>query len=183
MRNPTNSETAVSIIRARNGPLIIFQGFAKQALFVSQENILRFIRDPEQTALLVIPPMASLALNCYLTCTQVDSIDLKRDIALGDDFTLTVRSSEEKGIRFYSDGINLAGARSLRADSIGIVVTPQICASVDSSKLETTLSTFVEFPGSEDADYPNRFAHAPRFLGQMVAKVTGRKSQINCHEN
>lgn len=183
MKDNTNAETYISVLLARNGPLIIFQGFYKQALFVSRSDIPRFIRDPEHTPLLVIPPFAALALNCYLALDQVDAIELKQDIVVSEDYTLTMRNAQAQSIRYYSNHDKLHGARTLRASDIHVVVTPSLTAAVDTSNLEPRLSAVTEFPSSEKPDYPRRFAHDVRLLSEAVTRTVAHLYPTLHYEN
>jgi len=170
MKDITTAEHHISVILARNGPLLIFQGIYKQALFVSRSEIPRFVRDPEHTPLLVIPPFAALALSCYLALEHVDVIELKRDIAVSENYTLTMRSEHEKCIRYYSTHEELPGARTLRAGDIQVAVTPRVAVIVNTSGLEPHLDVVTEYPVAEKPDYPHRFAHDVRLLSEAVAR-------------
>jgi hypothetical protein len=183
MKDNKAAETYISVLLARNGPLIIFQGFYKNALYVSRSEIPRFIRDPEHTPLLVIPPFAALALNCYLALEHVDAIELKHDIVVSEDYTLTMRSKQEQSIRYYSNHEMLHGARTLRASDVQVVITPRMTATVDTSELEPRLSVVTEFPVTEKPDYPRRFAHDVRLLSESVARAVAHLYPTLRYEN
>lgn len=179
MFDPKSTETEVSTVLARNGPIIAFQGFFKQALFVSAEAIPRFIQDPHATNVLVIPPFASIALRCFAPLDEVDSLMLTQDLALGDNFHLTIRERDRRGIRFYSHHEDLPGPRTLRAGGIQVAITPRLVATVETGAFEPKLSVIVDRLESESADYRNRFACEASVLRNAVLLALNTQPQEN----
>lgn len=182
MQPQQSTETQVSVLMARNGPVIVFQGLNKQALFIARENVQRFIKNPQHTSLLVIPPLASLALHCYQSLQEVDLIELRHEPPPGGDFSLTIHNRGEKNVRFYSDHRNLPSPKTLRADGVRVVITPKIAALTRSSNPEPQLSVIVEHPVAERPNYRARFAHELNILRHAVLTTVARSQPINPHE-
>lgn len=183
MKNTQPPEEHLSVLVARNGPLLVFQSFWKQALFIQRDNIPKFIDDPESAPVLVIQPLPALALQCYLALKQVHSITLKRDLAISDDFTLTAHNTGDAAVRFYSRHDNMHGPRTLRAERVGVVITPQMVALLDNTGMEPRLSVVVESKSDDLPDYPNRFAIDPRLLAEAVARSVSNSLPTLRYEN
>lgn len=176
-------ETHVSIVAAENGAALIFQGFFKQALFLKPENISRFIHDPLATGMLVIPPMASLALQCYVAAEAVTAILLAQDLALGEHYALTVRLKSGAGIRYYSEDENLAAPSRLAAEHIRVVVTPKRVALVESHSAKPYFAAVVDIPTADVPDYRGRFAHDAVGLAAALERTLAAKQHTLCYEH
>lgn len=183
MQDTHPSETEVSTVLAGNGPILLFQGYLKQALFLSRDDISRFIQDPERAPLLVIPRFASVALRCHFPEDHIDEITLKRDFTVGEHYSLTMRNHGRQSARFYSDHDNMPGPRILRADNINVVITPKVTALVDTSGVEPKLSVIVEQPVPEKPSYRARFAHDVTRLRNVVLRATDHLQPNKRHES
>jgi hypothetical protein len=174
-------ETQVSTVLARNGPILIFQSHLEkaQALFVSRDEIPRFMQDPHTASMLVIPPFASIALRCFAPLDHVDAITLSQDLALGENFHLTLRERNRRGIRFYSRHEDLPGPRTLRAGGIRVAITPRLVATVETGAFEPKLRVIVDRLESESADYRNRFACETSVLRNAVLLALNTQPQEN----
>lgn len=181
MNEKDQPESHLSILAAQNGSLIVFQGFYKQALFIRREHVPRFINDPENTPVIVIPAMAALALQCYSALEDIDSISLKRDLAISDDFTLTLRRQSGECIKVYSAHERLSKPRTLRAERVKIAITPRMIAQVDGE--EPRLVIIVESDRAEIPNYPARFAMKPSLLSSAVARTTSACTAKLAYEN
>lgn len=176
------TETEVSTVLARNGPMLLFQGFFKQALFLSREDISQFIQDPERAPLLVIPPFASLAVRCYAPWDHIDELVLTRNFSVGENYSLTMRNRGGQAARYYSDHGDMPGPRTLRADRINVVITPKIFAFVDPSGFEPKLSVIVQHAVEEKPSYRTRFAHDVNQLRNAVLRAITHNQPNKHHE-
>lgn len=180
--NPKDKpESHLSILAAQNGSLIVFQGCNKQALFIQREHVPRFIHDPENTPVIVIPSLASLALECYSAMETIDCILLTRDLAISDDYTLTLRRQSGESIQFFSDQERLPGARTLRAERVKIAITPTMICHVVGD--EPRLVILVACDLDDAPNYPARFAMNPGLISKAVAHATSRYAAKLAYEN
>lgn len=175
MHTSIGPEHYLSVLSANNG-LLIFQGFRKPALFVSRDEVPRFIRDPERSTFRIIPPMAALSLNCYLALNSFDRIELKQPFASSEDYSLTMLSARAPAVRYYSDHDDVESIYALRAENVGVVVTPKATYVLDGDHPVPALTTVVELPEPEVPDYCNPFAQETRLLREAVLRI------INHHQ-
>lgn len=173
MKTQTNTETHVSILAPSDGTALLFQGYCKQALFLKRENVSRFIDNPNAAGMLVIPPYAALALHCFVATETVSSIQLKQDLAISGNYTLTIRFQNGSGIRYYSSHEDLECSRSLREKSIRLAITPKLVAKVDD--YDVSLAVIGTLPQPQKPDYAGRFAHETVFLVHALLRALHAK--------
>lgn len=176
MNEPPIPETYISVLAPPNGTALLFQGYRKAALFLKRENVSRFIDDPHATGVLVIPPFAALALHCFLAAESTKAIHLEQDLAISEDYSITVRLTSGSGIRYVSSHDKLDSARALVRDNVKLVITPKLLAMVHSGDDESYLSRIVELPHEEEADYANRFVHETLFLVEALQRATAART-------
>jgi hypothetical protein len=158
----------ISVIVAKNGHVLVFQGFFHQALFILREHVPRFLENPQQAAMLVIPPFAATALSCYTAMEECTSISLTRDLSLGDEFTLVITTSRGPKIAYYADHEAPIGPRSLARQGIGIAITPMAVTTLDQSGSSPSLSLVAGIQQPQVPDYSMRFAADPNIIKEAV---------------
>lgn len=178
---PNAAHICVAI--ARNGGLIITQGYLQAGLYLAREDIPRFVANAEQTKLLVIPPLAALAVHCYTCCERIETIYLKSHAIDDDVYVLTIRTASGQGIRYYSSHEDLPGAAILHDDRVNVAITPRLSAIVDSSGPKTILAPVVQLPSDEKPNYRRRFSHAPHLLSRAVARTVDQHAPALRYEN
>lgn len=169
------AERYISVLMARDGGTIIYQGFYHQALFVARDDIPRFATDPLQTRLRVIPPLAALALHCYTSLEEIETIHTKAINDLPDYFALTFRTKSGKSIRYVSQHDFLPSPRQLAEERIAVVVTPKLAAFVEHDGARPAFAPVVQMPDAETPDYKRRFAHEPHLLAEAVSRTLAER--------
>lgn len=169
------AERYISVLMARDGGTIIYQGFYHQALFVAREDTPRFIADPLQTKLRVIPPLAALALHCYTSLEEIETIHTKEINDLPDYFALTFRTKSGKSIRYVSQHDFLPSPRQLADERISVVVTPKLAAFVEHAGTKPVFAPVVQMPDAEIPNYKRRFAAEPHLLAEAVSRTLAER--------
>ena len=167
MPTANNHSTDISVIVAKNGHVLVFQGF-HQALFIQREQLPRFIEDPQQAAMLVIPKFAAIAIAAYTAGEDSASIELTRDLSLGSEFSLVITSTRGPKVAYYSDHEYPIGPRALAKQGIGVAITSRAVVAVDQSGSNPSLSPVASIPHPQEANYPMRFAADPSTIKVAV---------------
>lgn len=181
MKTQNPPENYISVLKAPEG-LLIQQGPFQQCLYLRREDAARFIQDPERTRLVVIPKFAALVLGVHFPYGKAEAFEFAQNVAISDDFSLTVRGNSGKGVCYFSNHDSLPGARVLRARGIRVIATPRLTASITTDQPEPRLSVIAELPVPEEPDYAGRFVHPTRLLSEAVARSLARTSNQSSHE-
>lgn len=154
----------VTVIAPPSGQLLLFCGFYTQGLLVQREYVPAFLQDPAKAGVLLIPPFAALAIQCYTALSSTDEIAVKRDPAIDDHFELTLTAKNGQRVRYYSSTTKVPPTDVLRQQRVNYLVTPRYVALVDLDQPRAKIAIIAEVPESEPCDYRNRFAHDPKVL-------------------
>ncbi len=167
--NTPAPEPQISVVASPDGAALVYQGFYQQAFFLTRENVPRFLRTPEETAMLVIPPLAALGLHCYVVAGEAHAFHLDADpLSETTDHVLTIHVKTGERIRYYTCHENCATAQQLVASRIRVVITPQRIAVIEVQH-GPRLATVLEMPSPERVSYRHRFAHETTSLTAAVA--------------
>ena len=172
----------ISVIVAKNGHVLVLQG-QYQALFILREHVPRFLENPPQAAMLVIPPFAATALACYTALEDRTSIELTRDLSLGTEFNLIITTSRGSKVAYFSDHEALHGPRSLAEQGIDIVITPKVVMAVDASATNPSMSLVASIPNPQVPDYSRRFAADPDIIKTAVQDALYRTNSTLLYAN
>lgn len=163
-----NTHPADLSVIVADGHVLVFQGFFHQALFILREHVPRFIDNPQQAAMLVIPPFAATALSCYTALEECTSISLNRDSSLGASFNLVITTSRGSKMAYYADHEVPLTPRTLARQGIGLAITPMAVTTLDQSGSSPSLSLVVGIQQPQVPDYSMRFAADPQLIKEAV---------------
>ena len=161
----------ISVIVAKNGHALVFQGFHHQALFIMRGHLPRFLENPQHAALLVIPPFAATALACYIAMEEHPSIEVSQDLSLGDAFSLVITTSRGARIAYYSDDAASECAHSMARQGIGIAITPRSVVTVDKFGTSPAKASIASIPHPQTPDYPGRFAVESNIIQEALQEA------------
>jgi hypothetical protein len=171
--------TDISVVMAPNGHVLIFQGgFYQQALFIEREHVPRFLLIPDQTPVLIVPPFAALALECHTSMADIESMNLDRDLALGPEFRLVIKSKKGVRIGYFSDHEAPLNPQWLAEKRINVAITPMTVVTVHMDGEVAAVATVASIPNPELPNYKSRFAVDPLLIRNAVneAVIKSRKS-------
>ena len=175
--------TEISVIVAPEGHSIIYQGYYNQTLVILREHVPRFLDNPNNAAMLVIPPFAAAALACYTEQATVQSITIDQDLALGDDFVLKIKLKLGDTIAYFSDPESILGPRRLANLGVQVAITPMMIVAVHPSDSTPQLSVVASIPQAEKPNYPRRFAADPLALREALQTTINHTKQTLRYEN
>lgn len=171
--------TDLSVFVAQNGHALVFQG-CQQALFISRQHMPRFLENPKQAGLLVIPAFAATALCCYIAAEEGVSIAVAQDISLGSEFSLVITTNRGSTIAYFSAHEAPNGPSPFTKLGSGIVITPKSVMAVDPSGTSPALSPVASIPFPQVPDYPGRFAVDPTIIKEALQEAL-YKANANPH--
>ncbi len=152
---------------AENGHVFVTQGYYHQAFFIARHELPRFLADPESAAVVLIPPFAATALECYVANVRLTTIQLNRDLTVSEDFSLIFQLPSRR-VGYFSDHEELSRPRVLANKGIDVAVTPQALAVIDRARPKPAVAIVAGLPRPEKANYSRRFSCAPRHLKECV---------------
>lgn len=152
---------------AENGHVFVTQGYYHQAFFIARHELPRFLADPKSAAVVLIPPFASTALECYVANTRLMEIQLKRDLTVSEDFSLIFQLPSRR-VAYFSDPEELSRPSVLANKGIEVAVTPQALAVIDGTRPKPAVAIVAGLPRPENANYPCRFSCNPQRLRECV---------------
>lgn len=168
---------------AENGHVFITQGYYHQAFFLARHELPRFLADPQSAAVVLIPPFAATALECYVTNVRLKEIQLERDLTVSEDFSLIFQLTSRR-VAYCSDPSELNRPAALASRGIEVVVTPQALAIVDTGGKKPAIAIVAGLPRPEKPSYPQRFSFTPQRLRECVEDALGHaKSPLLTYEN
>lgn len=158
---------------AENGHVFVTQGYYHPAFYLARHELPRFLADPESAAVVLIPPFAATALECYVANVRLKEIQLKRDLTVSEDFSLTFQLPSRR-VAYCSDPDELNRPAVLANSGIEVVVTPQALAIVDITRAKPAIAIVAGLPRPERPSYPRRFSCNPNQLRQCVEDALSR---------
>ena len=178
MRNADSNPAEISVIVDPNGHALVFQGF-NQALFLSKENVTRFLDNPSRAAMLLIPPFAATALCTYCSMEEIDTIALTRDLTFDPDFSLVITTRTNSKIAYFSDHKYPRTPRLMARQGVSIVITPNEVSAVIQPEGLPQLTVIASIPQLEVPSYIKRFAVDPRIITKALEEALHKTNSTN----
>ncbi len=83
MLKATIHPTDISVSVSTNGHVLVKQRLSHRAFLILREHVPRFLENPRQAAMQIIPPFAATAVTAYTAAEESISIAPTRDLSLG----------------------------------------------------------------------------------------------------
>lgn len=167
----SNSTPTVTV--ADNGHVFVTQGIYCPAFYLARHEVPRFLADPASAAIVLIPPFGATALDCYVASVHLKAIELSRDLAISEDFSLLFETQTRR-IGYFSDVTAVERPVYLASRKIEVVVTPQMLATVDTCGAAPAVAIVTGLPRPEKPDYRHRFACSIDALRDAVTAALNR---------
>lgn len=158
---------------AENGHVFVTQGYYHPAFYLARHELPRFLADPQSAAVVLIPPFAATALECYVANVRLNGIQLNRDLTMSDEFSL-IFDLPSRRVAYFSEADELRRPEMLAHKRIEVVVTPQALAIVDITRAKPAIAIVAGLPRPERPSYPRRFSCNPNQLRQCVEDALSR---------
>lgn len=150
------------------GGVFTSEGLGNQSFFLRPDQVAHFLQEPSKSHVIVVPPMAGLALTCYLSAIQLTSFDFEQDLTVSPYLSVIAHTRSGAKVGYFSDPSLVPTEGWMRKQSLSVAVTPNGTAVIRTKKRRPKFEVIIQHAVPERPDRQHRFAADPEYIRDVV---------------